>query len=189
MTETNKNSQRRRADLRSRYVINWWESDGKMEMSALKIWRQLKYLLCNKCPNEICMPVHWNARLIQRITNQRQITVAISICSRFKIDRCKYFMLISYLALIIRLAYSPRLFTTAWLKMVLLLRVIEFTKCSLFFCLSLFSMNWWHGLWTMLTHPPKNEKNPFLNRGTRESNDMTWWFLFNFESGMSWIFR
>lgn len=47
-----------------RYVINWRRSDG-MEMSALKIWRQLKYLLCNKCPND--MQMHSNKNLIRRI--------------------------------------------------------------------------------------------------------------------------
>lgn len=58
-----------------------------MEMSALKIWWQLKYLLCNKCTNDMAM--HSNPKLI-RTKEREQINVKlrteISICGQFQVE-------------------------------------------------------------------------------------------------------
>lgn len=47
--------EKKRADFL--FLILWLidENPTGMEMSALKIWRQLKYLLCNKCLNDMPM--------------------------------------------------------------------------------------------------------------------------------------
>lgn len=76
-----------------RYVINW-RASYEMGTIALKIWRQLKKLLC-KVPR-------WYGEHIEEKkpepenTYQRQITVAITICSQFQIKVFKYFILILY---------------------------------------------------------------------------------------------
>lgn len=57
------------------FACDMWlidEDQIEMGMGALKIWRQLNYLLCNKCLND--MQMHSNNN-----TNQCQITAAISI--------------------------------------------------------------------------------------------------------------